>query len=85
MNFIADCGQLENPEHGIVTFTSSTKGSEAMYICINGYHISSGDNKRVCDANGNWNGMKPVCSFGKSSQEPKQQTLYAIRKKKVFF
>ncbi len=54
-----DCGSLANPRNGIV-IGNSTFGSEVTYVCDQGYTIS-GNDSRVCQSNGEWNGTAPEC------------------------
>ena len=32
------------------------------YTCHDGYNMTSGNSKLVCEADGRWHGMKPHCS-----------------------
>ena len=36
-------------------------GSQATYTCNDGFVISSGDDTRTCEANGEWSGSEPTC------------------------
>ncbi|XP_053402772.1 uncharacterized protein LOC123550506 [Mercenaria mercenaria] len=56
-----DCGPLENPTNGNVTFEETFENSEATYTCNVGYVLSGGDSKRVCQADGNWSTVDPMC------------------------
>ena len=35
--------------------------SQATYTCNDGFAISSGDDTRTCEANGEWSGSEPTC------------------------
>ena len=55
--------------HPTVTFgtLSSVKtkhdfGESVTIICDVGYYISSGDDERTCQNDGNWSGTEPICS-----------------------
>ena len=57
-----DCGSLSDPTNGAVNLTNTTFGSEASYICDNGYLLSDdGSQLRICQANGNWSSSAPEC------------------------
>ena len=49
------------PIHGgVVCNTGTTLGSQAVYICDNGFH-QDGAATRVCQSGGVWNGSIPLC------------------------
>lgn len=56
-----DCGPLSHPNHGNISYFSSTYGSQAQYDCNNGY-IINGTSVRTCNADGNWNNTAPACN-----------------------
>ena len=37
-------------------------GDTVTYTCHDGYNMTSGNRKLVCEADGRWRGMKPHCS-----------------------
>ena len=45
---------------GIVCYNRTTTGSEAVYICDDGFH-QDGAATRVCQGGGVWNGSVPQC------------------------
>ena len=59
---LVDCGSLSDPANGLVTVTTTTLGSTANYSCSPKYQIGSYP-LRICQANGNWSGNVPSCTF----------------------
>lgn len=58
-----NCGILESPSNGQVSFNGTTFLFEALYVCDEGYEESTGnDMLRRCQSNGTWSGNKPVCT-----------------------
>ena len=56
------CPDLQNPPDGVVSLSDGTAfGSQATYTCNDGFVISSGDDTRTCEANGEWSGTIPTC------------------------
>ena len=56
------CPDLENPPNGTVSLSMETVfESQAAYTCNDGFVISSGDDTRTCEANGQWSGTIPTC------------------------
>ena len=51
---------------GAVCYNGTTVGSKAVYICNDGL-ILMGNEARVCQGDGNWNGSIPRCMPEKSS------------------
>ena len=45
---------------GAVCLNGTTVGSRAVYVCIDGYNLM-GNEARVCQRDGSWNGSKPQC------------------------
>ena len=45
---------------GVVRYNRTTAGSEALYICDDGFHQNSAAT-RVCQSDGVWNGGIPQC------------------------
>ena len=45
---------------GMVCYNRTTTGSEAVYICDEGFH-QDGTATRVCQSDGVWNGSIPQC------------------------
>ena len=45
---------------GVVCYNRTTTGSEAVYICDDGFH-QDGAATRVCQSGGVWNGTVPQC------------------------
>ena len=46
--------------NGVVCFSRTTAGSEAVYVCDDGFH-HDGVATRVCQSDGVWNGIAPQC------------------------
>lgn len=58
-----DCGPLPDIPYGKVSVKPYTKlGSIAKYSCDDKYKLV-GDDKRVCQPNGNWSGKEPKCVY----------------------
>ena len=45
---------------GVVCFNRTTVGNRAVYICNDGF-VLMGNEVRVCQTDGNWNGRTPQC------------------------
>ena len=45
---------------GVVCYNGTTAGSRAVYTCTAGYDLV-GNEARVCQSDGNWNGSIPEC------------------------
>ncbi len=58
---INDCGDLTNPENGMVSFTSTLQGSIATYTCNEGFTIDTFPASRICLQTG-WSGSEPQCT-----------------------
>ena len=60
--FITDCGEIQVPVHGSVSYSSNrtTYQEVATFACDYGYFVSH-DVKRTCEASGIWNGTTPDC------------------------
>ena len=57
---LADCGALDNPTNGQVSFNGTLFGSIATYMCNAGFDLI-GNAQRMCQASGDWSGDEPVC------------------------
>lgn len=55
-----DCGELENPANGSVSFPGTTLGSQATYSCDVDFELT-GNETRECLSNCEWSGTEPVC------------------------
>ena len=59
--FSVDCGSLDNPGNGVVSFTDTTYNSVATYSCNTGYTLT-GDDMRTCQSSGVWSDSEPTCT-----------------------
>ena len=57
---LADCGEPESPENGMISFVRTVEGSVANYTCDEGYTLD-GVTQRVCGEDGQWTGDVPLC------------------------
>ena len=55
---------------GMVCYNRTTAGSEAVYICDDGFH-QGGAATRVCPSGGVWNGSIPQCLPDQGRQDGK--------------
>ena len=55
---------------GVVCYNRTTAGSEAVYICDEGFH-QDGAATRVCQSDGVWNGSVPQCLPAQRGQDGK--------------
>lgn len=62
--YLTDCGELTNPANGSVSYANTTKDAVANYTCNEGFYLN-GSEARVCQSNGFWSDVKPMC-FRKS-------------------
>ena len=53
---------------GVVCYNRTTTGSEAVYICDDGFH-QDGAATRVCQSGGVWNGNIPQCLPDQGGQD----------------
>ena len=58
---VIDCGDLEDPPNGTVSFSTTTYNSVANYSCITGYALT-GNSSRTCLDLGTWSDSQPTCS-----------------------
>ena len=62
---VIDCGNLRNPENGLVAITPGVVaetgvGALATYTCSEGYELI-GNGVRTCQDSGDWNQVAPSC------------------------
>jgi len=57
---VVDCGSLQDPQDGQVVLSGTIFGSTATYTCNTGF-VLLGDETRICQANGEWSGLIPLC------------------------
>lgn len=62
-NVVHNCGALEDPENGKVSFDFTTFESVATYTCDSGFDVS-GDSSRTCNGTGQWTGSSATCTEG---------------------
>ena len=67
---------------GVVCYNRTTAGSEAVYICDDGFH-QNGAAMRACQSGGVWNGSIPQClpdqgQDGTTSSVPVPGTNYSL-------
>lgn len=55
-----DCGNLTDPENGMVRVSGTLEGDTAEYSCIEGYELSE-NCTRICGPNETWSGEEPTC------------------------
>ena len=55
-----ECDVLKSPTNGHVTVGKRIIGSIALYSCAVGFVIN-GDDRRVCQSDGQWSGKEPFC------------------------
>ena len=67
---VVDCGLMDNPGNGVVSFTATTYNSVATYSCNTGYTLT-GDDTRTCQSSSLWSGSEPTCT-GKQQMTPMQ-------------
>ena len=60
-NLALECPVLLQPSMGIVSVTSRTVGSVAMYSCNEGYQLN-GSREIVCGEDESWSDEPPLCS-----------------------
>ena len=53
---------------GVVCYNRTTTGSEAVYICDNGFH-QNGAAAKVCQSSGVWNGSASQCLPDQDGQD----------------
>ena len=58
---VVDCGNLTNPQEGIVSIGETTFQSEANYSCLEGHELD-GNASRICLESGVWSDAEPVCN-----------------------
>ena len=55
------CDGLSDLGNGTITVTGQTEGSNATYICDDGYQLTGGNSIRTCVDTGMWSGQEPTC------------------------
>ena len=55
-----DCGPLNDPENGNITFTSTGFNATATYMCNEGF-VLEGNAMRICQFDDVWSGSDPTC------------------------
>lgn len=63
-----DCGKLDDPDYGHVSFGSTTPGSTAVYACNKGFELV-GVFFQTCQIDGTWSSEAPTCK-GKQYHAP---------------
>ena len=58
---VVDCGTLSAPKGGQVELSGTGVDDKAYYSCNSGYVLVGGDERRVCQDNGEWSGEPPSC------------------------
>ncbi|RUS83236.1 hypothetical protein EGW08_009000, partial [Elysia chlorotica] len=51
-----------NPAQDPSTRVIGSNGTDIRYTCRPGFRFESGDLRRLCDVNGTWSGLQPVCT-----------------------
>ena len=58
-----DCGEPAVSEGVVMETTSTTVGSQATYICVEGYEVTAGNIEITCQEDGKWSGQALTCSI----------------------
>lgn len=61
-SYIVDCGTLQTPQGGSVSYFSTTFGAKANYTCNIGYDLE-GEFQIECLPNGSWSRRPPTCNI----------------------
>ncbi|XP_077981970.1 sushi, von Willebrand factor type A, EGF and pentraxin domain-containing protein 1-like [Glandiceps talaboti] len=77
------CGQLEEVQHAIATFTGHTYSHVVNYACHIGYTLI-GDEQRICQAEGKWSGESPVCEIVTCGSVPTVQFAFQVGSDNTF-
>jgi hypothetical protein len=56
------CPELQSPADGTVTYDSLDAGSQAVYMCSQGFMLVGCDSVRTCGSDGAWSGQPPLCN-----------------------
>lgn len=56
-----DCGDLPDPDNGLVQLTNTTLGAAAAYDCDFGFQLN-GVETRTCIETGEWSDEAPTCT-----------------------
>ena len=59
-HYVGDCGNLTDPENGMVRVSGTLEGDTAEYSCIEGYELNQ-NGTRICGPNETWSGEEPTC------------------------
>lgn len=67
-----ECSEvLLSPQNGTLVFSSGRDiGSTATYSCVDGFDLILGDEMRICQTNGQWSGIAPMCGSKLHSLPP---------------
>ena len=58
-----DCGDLSDPENGLVNISSTLRGGMAIYSCDEaGGYVLVGTMSRLCQEDGMWSDQAPICT-----------------------
>ena len=60
------CGELSNPENGIVEVPSNLFPGTATYSCNPNFELVNGPQVRMCQANETWSEIAPRCQGEKT-------------------
>lgn len=60
-SIVVDCGNLPDPENGMVDISSTYRSSVATYSCDEGYFVV-GVVSRLCQEDGMWSDQEPICT-----------------------
>ena len=63
--------------NGVVCYSQTTAGSEAVYICDEGFH-NNGAATRVCQSDSAWNGSMSQCSSNLEEQGGRSVVYFCV-------
>ena len=77
MYIAQDCGDLDNPQNGVIDVSGTSFWDTATYRCNIGYQLV-GEAVRTCEETGLWSGTAPYCSRMFNSNLATVHTMFRI-------